>query len=130
MITPQKPVILIVEDDLSSQQYYEVVLEDEYNLDIVPMAKDARQALEAKMYGVIIIDISLPGEEDGIELIGHIRNELGLNSPILVITAHAFPENRFEAMQAGASEFFSKPILAKTLQECLNKYLKTEPGNK
>ena len=124
----EKPLILIVEDDLSSQQYYTTILDEDYNLEILPTAQAARQALGERAYGIIIIDISLPGDEDGNGLMRYIRNTLKMNTPILVITANAFSKNRSDALEAGANEFFSKPILAGTLIEALNKYKGEDHG--
>jgi DNA-binding response OmpR family regulator len=50
-----KPKILIVEDDISSQQYYTTVLGDVYTLVIVPTAEKAREALAKENYHLIIM---------------------------------------------------------------------------
>ena len=120
-MSKDKFLILIVEDDISSQQYYTTILDDEFGLDILPTAKDAKQVLGKKEYDLMIIDISLPGDEDGIDLMQYIRETLKKDTPMLVITANAFPQNRSAALRAGASEFFSKPILSGTLIEAIKK---------
>jgi len=128
MLSENKPWILIVEDDLSSQQFFTTVLEETYNLEILPTAQAARDVLGKRVYGMIIVDISLPGDEDGIGLLRHIRKTLRITTPILIITANAQAHSRSGAIGAGANEYFTKPILAGTLIEALNKYKGEDHG--
>ena len=70
-----KAKILVVEDDLSSQQYYTIILEDSYDLKIVSTVIEAKKALGEVDFHMAIIDISLPGEENGIDLIKFMEKE-------------------------------------------------------
>ncbi len=115
------PRLLIVEDDVSSQEYYATILDEDYELELLSEAQEAHEMLGKKEFDIVIIDISLPGEEDGIGLIHYIRKTLRSSIPILVVTANAFPQNRVDSLAAGANEFLTKPILAGTLIEALNK---------
>ena len=118
-----KPKLLIVEDDISSQQYYTIILSDLYDLTIVATVEKARQALRETEFSLAIIDISLPGDEDGIDLIKFLVNEHPQKLPAIAITAHAFPQNREEALTAGAVEFFTKPIMSRVLLDAVQKYI-------
>ena len=118
-----KPKLLIVEDDISSQQYYSFILSDLYDLTIVATVEKARQALREAEFNLTIIDISLPGEEDGIDLIKFLVNEHPQKLPAIAITAHAFPQNREQALTAGAVEFFTKPIMSGMLLDAVQKYM-------
>ena len=111
--------LLIVEDDISSQQYYSVILSDLYDLTLVATVEKARQALREAEYSLAIIDISLPGDEDGIDLIKFLVNEHPQKLPAIAITAHAFPHNREEALEAGVVEFFTKPIMSGMLLDAV-----------
>ena len=115
--------LLIVEDDISSQQYYSVILSDLYDLTLVATVEKARQALREAEYSLAIIDISLPGDEDGIDLIKFLVNEHPQKLPAIAITAHAFPQNRVEALTAGAVEFFTKPIMSSALISAVEKHI-------
>lgn len=116
--------LLIVEDDISSQQYYSIILNNIYELCIVPTVADAKVALSENEFSLAIIDLSLPGDEDGTALMKHIRVALKSDLPILAISAHAFPQNRDSALEAGASEFFTKPILSTSLMNAVERFLK------
>lgn len=114
--------ILIVEDDISSQQYYAVILEEDYDFHMVPSAAAAKTALKDKKFDLAIVDLSLSGNEDGLSLIKYMRSHLGLDMPILAISAHAFPINREATLEAGASEYYSKPILSGDLLKAVNRH--------
>lgn len=121
-----KPKLLIVEDDISSQQYYSIILGDLYNLTIVATVENARHALRETEFSLAIIDISLPGDEDGIDLIKFLVSEYAQKLPAIAITAHAFPQNREDALAAGAVDFFTKPILSGILLDAVQKHLLVE----
>jgi len=121
-----KTKLLIVEDDISSQQYYTVILSDLYDLTLVATVEKARQAIKQTEFSIAIIDISLPGEEDGIDLIKFLVSEYSQKLPAIAITAHAFPRNREEALEAGVVDFFTKPILSGILLDAVQKYI---PGD-
>ncbi|MBC8193320.1 MAG: response regulator [Candidatus Marinimicrobia bacterium] len=118
-----KPRILIVEDDLSSQQYYTIILENSFDLEIVSTVVEAKKALAKTEFSVAIIDISLPGGENGIDLMRFMREKYPQKPTCIALTAHAFPQNRIEAMEAGAAEFFTKPIMSGVLIASLEKHI-------
>ena len=116
--------VLIVEDDLSSQQYYSVIFDGKYEIYIVSTVEDAKQALKENIFKVAIIDISLPGSENGIDLIKFIQDKYPKNPDCIALTAHAFLHTRLEALEAGAVEFFTKPIMSGVLLDVVGKYIK------
>jgi len=116
--------ILIVEDDLSSQQYYSVIFEAHYEILIVPTVEEAKQVLREQAFGVAIIDISLPGDEDGIDLIKYLRQKYPQKPVPIVLTAHVFEQNRADTLAAGAAEFFTKPMMSGDLLDAVGKYMK------
>ena len=118
----RKPMVLIVEDDLSSQQYYEVIFEDEYEITMVSTVAEAKQALKENVFEVAIVDISLPGGKSGIDMIEYLCSNYHNKPVAIVVTAHAFQENRDDVLEAGAAEFFSNPVLSENLLAAVRKY--------
>lgn len=116
--------ILVVEDDISSQQYYRFIFRDRFEIRMVSSIMEAKQALEKESFGVALIDLSLPGGESGLELIRFLRKNYPDGKPVpIAVTAHVFPQNQIEAMEAGAKEFLTKPILSKVLLDVIMKYV-------
>ncbi len=65
-------------------------------------------------YQIILLDWKLPGM-DGIETAKKLREELGDDVPILLISAYDWGEIEDEAKAAGITGFISKPLFKSTL---------------
>ena len=90
---------------------------------MVPTVEEAKQALKENVFKVAIIDVSLPGGESGIDLIKFMHDKYPKKPACIALTAHAFPHIRVEALEAGAVEFFTKPIMSGDLLDVVEKYM-------
>jgi CheY-like chemotaxis protein len=84
-------------------------------------ADDAVRIAEAMRPDVVLMDIRLQGERDGISAAAEIRQHLGL--PIVYITAYADPQTRARAAATGPSGFVSKPFSAEILKQAVDQAL-------
>lgn len=79
----------------------------------VEMAVDGAQGVEmarAGNYDIILMDMSLP-VIDGWEATRRIRATEGLGSvPVIALTAHAMAGDREKAMEAGCTDYDTKPV--------------------
>ena len=78
-----------------------------------------------KRYDLILLDHMMP-EPDGIETLHRIRSEkdsLNTDTPAVVLTANAFTDSRQMYMEAGFSDYLTKPLNASLLEETVRKYL-------
>ena len=72
-------------------------------------------------YEIILLDWKLPGM-DGIATARHIREELGGDVPILLISAYDWGEIEHEAKEAGITGFIAKPLFKSTLFNSLRQF--------
>ncbi len=72
-------------------------------------------------YQVILLDWKLPGL-NGIQVAKEIRQALGDQVPILLISAYDWSEFETEAREAGINGFISKPLFKSTLYHALSQY--------
>ncbi len=80
-------------------------------------------------YQIILLDWKLPGI-DGIATARHIRQELGEDVPILLISAYDWGEIEAEAKSAGITGFISKPLFKSTLFNSLRQFAEGEQEEK
>lgn len=69
-------------------------------------------------YDVCLIDWKMP-DMDGIEVTRRVREFVGPNTTIIIITAYDWSSIEESAREAGANAFLSKPIFASTLYNTL-----------
>ncbi len=70
---------------------------------------------------IILMDITMP-DMDGIEATKRIR-DVDREVVIIMVSALGQQMKVFEAVTAGANDFIVKPFDAKTILECLKKYV-------
>ena len=115
--TTSKPILLIVEDDagLQSQLRWHF---DQYETVVADNRQDAIAALRLHEAAVIIQDLGLPPDEDGVdEGFKCIQDILRIapNSKIIVMTGKTDHDNALRAVAMGAYDFYQKPVDPTTL---------------
>ncbi len=71
-------------------------------------ASEAREALAAHPVGLLVLDILLP-DADGIDFLKELREEVGSNAPVLILSSEAEVKDRIRGLKTGADEFVGKP---------------------
>ena len=123
-VSDQSPLILLSEDNESNIETISAYLLA-YNYRLL-VAQNGLETLEmAKTHHphLILMDIQTPGI-DGLEATRQIRAEPSLRkTPIIALTALAMPSDRDRCLEAGANEYFTKPINFKRLLTCMQQLL-------
>lgn len=116
--------ILIVEDDKLSYQFLDTVLRQRgYKTFLLKNGKEAVDYLKSPDNNICLVfmDIKLP-VMNGIDATIEIRKFLP-DIPIIAQTAFAFMEDKNKIIEAGCTDYISKPIEIDALISLLNKYL-------
>lgn len=128
--TDSRSAILVVEDDIPTQEFMRAVLKREFDIYVATSADEAREVLKTNTIHVILMDLSIHGGENGLELTKKIRNgSPWKNIPIIALTAHAFQSDRDNAMEAGCDEFITKPFNLNELIKLMRSYIAKTKGN-
>lgn len=107
----ERKKILIVEDNTETQLILKIYLRDFYEVDIVQTASEALKKIRKVKYALIILDINLPGELDGNDVIKSLKTDPELKIiPILVVTAYALKGDREKYLSMGANDYLAKPV--------------------
>jgi PAS domain S-box-containing protein len=116
--------ILVVEDDPVSQEYLKEILKETGAKIII--ASNGHEGFQHfsknKDVSLILMDIQLP-DTNGRDVTKKIRNN-GSHIPIVAQTAYAMSEDRIKCIQAGCTDYITKPIDSRTLLAIINKHLK------
>ncbi|MDP4116858.1 MAG: response regulator [Bacteroidota bacterium] len=106
-----KPKILITEDDFDNQRFLTIFLGKRYDLVICDSDKTFFPTLEKHRPEVIIMDISLKGSKDGLQITRELKaNRDYKDIPVICLTAHAFQKDKENAEDAGVDLFLAKPV--------------------
>ena len=119
--------ILVVDDDerlciSAADALQEIGLRADWTLDgssAVEMAE--RRHAEARDYHIVLLDWQMPGM-DGIETARRMREKIGEDVPILIISAYDWSSIEAEARATGVSGFLSKPLFKSTLYYGLSRF--------
>lgn len=118
-------IILIVDDQKEDRELIEVTLNAVNRL--IFQAENGRDAIQMaieKRPHLIIMDIGLPGEVDGIEATRCIKKHPETKDcKIILLTAQVERSFRHLGYEAGADSFFLKPFSPTELMERVDKVL-------
>ncbi len=106
-----RPVILIVDDTLSSRETVGDLLSiEDYQLLFAENGQQGLDTAQEHLPDLILLDVMMPGM-DGFEVCARIRQFPPLSEvPIIMITALDDRESMIEGINAGADDFISKPF--------------------
>lgn len=104
-------IIAVVEDNPDNRLLLRALLASRYDLIECATGEEAVEALPRRVPGVILMDISLPGE-DGVETLARLRLDPVMAAvPAVAVTAHAMAGDRERYLAAGFTAYISKPIV-------------------
>ncbi len=140
--SPERPLVLIVEDHGDVRQYIARQLSSEYDILEAADGNTGRDLAFQHLPDLIISDIMMPGL-DGFELCRQLKNNIkSSHIPIILLTARAEDVDRIAGLEIGADDYLNKPFnseelkirvnnlidLRRKLQEKLRRDLQLEPA--
>ena len=114
---PQDFSVLIIDDEQLAREHAKAVLEEVgIAADTCASGKEALEMIQLRHarrqdYNLILVDWLMP-EKDGIEVTREIREILGNDTAVIVLTAYDWYEVEEEAIKAGVDTFIAKPLAA------------------
>jgi DNA-binding response OmpR family regulator len=111
--------VLIVEDDRAIQSLLEDVFDIEgYNFTIVDTGPKMRQALDTDNIDVTVIDVVLPGPEDGMALARYAADR---GHRTILVTGH---HDHFDSVQKSGHRYLLKPFRLTSLLTLVQQVLR------
>jgi len=128
-ISPRTGNVLLAEDNAINTKMTVAMLEKAGLT--VRHASNGREAVELwrrEPFDLILMDCEMPGM-DGFEATRTIRSEERGNAvPIVALTAYAMKGDRERCLEAGMTDYLSKPLRARRLYALLVRYLAASPS--
>ena len=121
-IHPENMTVLIIDDDPVALKHAQLILE---KVGITSETADnGKRAVEMvklrharrEPYKLILVDWKMP-ELDGLETTRMIREAVGRESAIIILTAYRWDDIQDEAIQAGVDSFLPKPLFAAAIMD-------------
>ncbi|MCP4693009.1 MAG: response regulator [Desulfobacterales bacterium] len=121
--------ILLVEDHpVNRRLAMEWLKPGNFSIDIAENGLEAVSAVEKTVYDAVLMDIQMP-KMDGYEATRRIRARPdGRDTPIIAMTAHAMKGDREKCLDAGMSDYVTKPIQPDRLFAVLTRWIR--PGDR
>ena len=124
--------ILIVEDDPSIQRILRrSLLVNGYEVTVVDGGLQAVEIVRTRQPDLILLDLCLPGDIDGIEVCVRVR-EL-TQAPIIVVSARSEESLKVQALDLGADDYQTKPFnteeLLARVRSCLRRAATHDAGS-
>lgn len=101
--------ILIIDDEKSIRNTLKEILSyEDYEISLAENGLEGIELAKTDEFDVILCDIKMP-QMDGIEVLEKTQ-ELGLDTPVIMISGHGNIDTAVEAIKKGAFDFLEKPL--------------------
>lgn len=102
--------LLLVEDDPTISRFLLRGLREEHHVvDLAENAEAAEQLVAASEYDAILLDVMLPGGQDGFAFCRRLRESQN-DTPVLMLTARDGVADRVTGLDTGADDYLVKPF--------------------
>ena len=106
------PQVLLVEDDPDVSEVLTLLLEESgFHVVLAATGGQALDRCRQQPPALLLVDVSLPGGMDGLELTRTLRGESATSDlPIVLVTARAHEDDVAAGLEAGANSYVVKPF--------------------
>jgi len=113
--------ILLVDDHPDLRALVRMTLElDQFSVSEATSAAAAMQAMRSAAPDLVLLDVMMPGEYNGLELCRRLKQDPALQRiPVILLTARGSAADRLAAERAGANLFLVKPFSPMLLLEAV-----------
>ena len=114
--------VLVIDDNSDIRQLISGILKDKgFTVREAANYDQALLEINKKLPDVAIIDVKLDkGDNDGIELLGHLK-KIDDDIPVIMISGHANVQMAVDSLKLGAFEFIQKPFSSERLLNFLHR---------
>jgi two-component system KDP operon response regulator KdpE len=120
--------VLVVDDEPEITRALRSILTAHgYEPVLAASATEGLDALQRRRPDLLLLDLVLP-DQSGLDVTRTIRQDLGLDLPIIVLSAYGEEESKVQALDLGADDFLTKPFGVKELLARMRAALRRASG--
>jgi DNA-binding response OmpR family regulator len=124
----EKGTVVVVEDDPNIAELVALYLRrDGFSVEPFDRGESALARTDAGGVTLVVADVGLPGEIDGLEVCRRLQRDGGV--PVIILTARDDEVDRIEGLELGADDYVTKPFSPGELVARVNAVLRrSAPG--
>ncbi len=125
-VRPDRPSILVIDDDAISREALTILLEEEgYEVLTVSGGEEGLKSVQEHRPDLLLLDMMMPGM-DGVDVIRSIRRQPGLGRVrIIALTGDVTRERLQNVLESGADRFVAKPFRIPDLLDSVREILRS-----
>ena len=116
-----KPILIVEDEAIMRDSLRDWLTEGGYQVETVEEGEEALKAVTRQDFGIVILDLRLPGK-DGIEVLRKAKEKRPQLKGI-IITAYPSVQTAVEAMKEGAVDYLPKPFDLNDLEKLIRETL-------
>ncbi|HEY6333209.1 MAG TPA: PAS domain S-box protein, partial [Blastocatellia bacterium] len=125
------PLRILVAEDNEVNRHVATGILTQYGHSVVAVdsGQQALLALEREPFGLVLMDIQMPGMT-GFEAVAEIRkreHKTGGRIPVIALTAYAMEGDKERCLTAGMDAYLSKPIRGREMLQCIAEVMSIPP---
>jgi CheY-like chemotaxis protein len=133
LVAPDAKILIVDDNEMNLEVISELLSETRIQITTAQSGADCITCLKEGRYDVVLLDQMMP-VMSGSQTLSVIREEhLADDTPIIVLTADAIVGARDSYIKEGFTDYLSKPIMYRDLEDALLRYIKVsavpEPGS-
>ncbi len=101
-------LLLVEDDEMIGSALTKGLQQDAYTVDWVRDGRSAEAAIASEPYGMVVLDLGLPGKE-GMSVLAGLRHK-GNRVPVIIVTARDGLNDRIRGLDTGADDYLIKPF--------------------
>ncbi len=116
-VSAKRGTVLVVDDNADIRRLVRLTLEKHYTVLEATDGHSALQMLSEHRPPVVLLDIMMPGEFDGLQVLDAIKHDPELQCTLVaMVTARGQAMDGLEARMRGADAYFIKPFSPRDLK--------------